>query len=341
MTLKPTSSTLAAPLTIQDQGSFFVGGTVVTSPGTFRMGKSGAGGQTLHGDHAYVFYQKPVGARRHPIAFLHGHLQFSKTWETTPDGREGFQNIFLRRGYDVYVINSPRRGNAGQSTVPLQLTATPDDQFWFNAFRVGNWPDYFPGVQFATDKATLNQYFRQSTPNTGPFDLGVASDAVAALFERIGPGVLVSHSQGGGVGWAAAAKSSNIRAIVCYEPGSNFPFPEGEVPPPQPSIAGALEALSVPDEVFERLTRIPIIIYYGDNIPAEPSENPGQDQWRIRVVMAKAWAAAVNRRGGDVTIVNLPDLGVMGNTHFPFSDLNNIEIADLMSAFLARKGLDQ
>ena len=87
------------PLQIQAQGSFAVGGTVVTSPGTFDTFKPTApSGQTLHGDHAYVFYQVPVNARRLPLVLWHGAGQFSKTWETTPDGREGFQNIFLRRG---------------------------------------------------------------------------------------------------------------------------------------------------------------------------------------------------------------------------------------------------
>ena len=53
-------------------------------------------GQTLHGDHAYLFYQVPVNARKLPLVFWHGHGQSAKTWETTPDGREWFQNIFLR-----------------------------------------------------------------------------------------------------------------------------------------------------------------------------------------------------------------------------------------------------
>lgn len=94
-----------APLMIQEQGSFAVGGTVVTAPGTFDPIKQGAynpagpdpAGQKLHGDHAYVFYQVPVNARKLPLVFWHGHGQSAKTWETTPDGREGFQNIFLRR----------------------------------------------------------------------------------------------------------------------------------------------------------------------------------------------------------------------------------------------------
>ena len=325
---------------IQDQGSFAVGGVVVTAPGNYDASRPGPAGQTLHGDHAHVTYQIPVAARRLPLVFLHGHLQFSKTWGTTPDGREGYQNIFLRRGFGVYLIDQPRRGNAGRSTEPVAIAPVPEDQTWFNIFRVGIWPQYFPGVQFSRDPETLNQYYRQITPNTGPFDPLVVADAVAALFGRIGPGVLVSHSQGGGVGWFAALRSENIRAIVSYEPGSNFVFPEGHVPPPLPSSFGPLEAVGVPMEAFMRLTRIPIVIYYGDNIPEHPSDNPGQDQWRVRIVMARLWAEMVNSYGGDVTVVHLPSIGLAGNTHFPFSDLNNLAIADEMSRFLKDKGLD-
>ncbi len=329
------------PIVVKKQGSFAVGGKVIMQPGTFDPIKQAPEGQTLHGDHAYVFYQIPVNARRLPLVFLHGIYQFSKTWETTPDGREGFQNIFLRRRFGVYLVDQPRRGNAGRTTVAEQIPTTPDDQKWFDTFRVGIWPNYFPGVRFSRDPETLNQYFRQITPNTGPFDLGVASDAMAALFDKIGPGILVTHSHGGGIGWFSAMKSRNIKAIASYEPGSNFPFPEGKVPPPMPSSAGMLEAVSVPTADFVKLTKIPIVIYYGDYIPEEPSNNPGQDGWRVRLAMARLWAEAINKRGGDVTVVHLPEIGVHGNTHFPFSDTNNVEIADLLSAFLKKKGLDQ
>jgi hypothetical protein len=186
----------------------------------------------------------------------------------------------------------------------------------------------------------LNQYFRQMTPDTGPIDIDVTSDAVAALFNKIGPGILVTHSHSGGMGWRAAIKSQNVRAVISYEPGSNFAFPESETPPPMQSSGGPLEAVGVPLPDFMKLTKIPIVIYYGDYIPEQPSANPGQDQWRVRLAMARLWRDAVNRRGGDVTLVHLPDIGIRGNTHFPFSDLNNLEVADQLSAFLEKKGLN-
>jgi pimeloyl-ACP methyl ester carboxylesterase len=335
------SRSAAAPLSIQEQGSFAVGGSVVRNAGSFDASKPSAEGQTLHGDHAYVFYQVPVNPRRMPLVLWHGAGQSSKTWETTPDGREGYQNIFLRRGFPVYLIDQPRRGKAGRSTVPLAIGASADEQQWFNQFRLGVWPNLFAGVQFSRDPQALAQYFRQMTPNTGPFDVEVVSDATVALFKKIGPGVLVTHSQAGGPGWVTAMKTPDVRAIVAYEPGSGFVFPQGEVPAPMVSAGGPLEAVAVPLAEFMKLTKIPIVIYYGDNIPDKPSAQPGQDSWRIRLAMARLWRDAVNRRGGDVTVVHLPQLGIRGNTHFPFSDLNSREVADLLSEFLAAKKLDQ
>jgi pimeloyl-ACP methyl ester carboxylesterase len=328
------------PLVIQDQGSFAVGGTVITNPGTFDPYKLTPEGQTLHGDHAYVFYQIPINARKLPLVLWHGAGQFGKTWETTADGREGYQTIFIRRGFKVYVMDQPRRGRAGRSTVAATVTSTPDEQTWFDIFRVGIWPNYFEGVQFSRDPEALNQYFRAMAPNTGPFDMEVTSNAVSALFNKIGPGILVTHSQGGGPGWRTAIKNPNVRAVVAYEPGSSFIFPEGEVPPPMPAATGTLEGVGVPLSEFMQLTKIPIVIYFGDNIPEQPTANPGQDNWRVRLAMARLFRDAVNRRGGDVPLVHLPEIGIHGNTHFPFSDLNNLEIADLMSQFLEKKGLD-
>ena len=224
--------------------------------------------------------------------------------------------------------------------VEATITPTPDEQTWFGAFRIGIWPNYFPGVQFSQDPQALDQYFRQMTPNTGPFDLEVVTDAASKLLDRTGPAILVTHSQAGGPGWVTAIKNPNVRGIVAYEPGSGFVFPEGEVPAAMSSSAGPLEGVAIPAADFKKLTRIPIVIYYGDNIPEKPNASPGQDGWRIRLAMARLWRDAVNRNGGDVTVVHLPEIGIRGNTHFPFSDLNNVEIADLVSKFLASRKLD-
>jgi hypothetical protein len=330
------------PIVIQGQGSFAVGGKVKTEPGKFDPTKPmQPAGQTYHGDHAYVSYQIPVKARALPIVMWHGAGQFSKTWESTPDGREGFQTIFLRRGFATYLIDQPRRGNAGRSMVEATIKPVADEQMWFNQFRVGVWPDYFSGVQFPRDEESLNQYFRAMTPNTGAYDPEVISDAVSALFDRIGGGILFTHSQSGGPGWLAAIKNPKIKAVVAFEPGSAFVFPEGEAPAPIPNAFDIVAPVVISKSAFDALTRIPIVIYYGDNIPEQPVALPAQDSWRARLAMARLFRDTVNRHGGRVTLIHLPEIGIRGNTHFPFADLNNLQIADQVSAFLKDNHLDQ
>ncbi len=331
-------------ITIKEQGSFSVGGTATTNTGTFDVNKSTVpDGQSFHGDHAYAFYQIPDNAKKLSLVFLHGAGQSKQTWETTPDGREGFQNIFLKRGYSVYLLDQPRRGAAGRSTVKTTIEPVADEQFWFTQFRLGNFPDYFPDSQFPKDTASLEQFFRHMTPNTGSFDANVISDAVAALFNKIGDGILITHSQGGGPGWLTAIKNKNVKAVIAYEPFSGFVFPKGELPAPikSASLFGDLNGIEIPMSDFKRLTEIPIIVYYGDNIATSPTTVWNKDHWRAGLEMARIWAAKINEYGGDAKVVHLPEIGIYGNTHFMFSDLNNMQIADLLSQFLKEKGLDK
>lgn len=289
----------ADPLVIQEQGSFAAGGTVATAPGKFDPKQPlDSAGQTYHGDHASVFYQIPPNPHKYPIVMLHGAGQFSRTWETTPDGREGFQNIFLRRGFATYLVDQPRRGSAGRSMVEGTVVPKPDEQMWFNQFRLGVWPDFFNGIQFSHDKAALNQYFRQMTPNTGPFDLNVISDAISAVVDQTGNAILFTHSQGGGPGWYTAMKNSKVKAIIAFEPGSSFVFPEQELPAPMPSAFDTLKGDPVAMAQFMSLTKIPVLIVYGDNIPSKPTAMPAQDSWRVRLAMARQWRDVVNKHGG-------------------------------------------
>jgi len=335
-------------LRVVEQGTFAVGGTVIESPGSFdpinhgyfNPGNQSTQGQTLHGDHASVLYQIPKDARKLPLVFWHGYGQSMRTWQSTPDGREGYQSIFLRKRYPVYLLDQPRRGLAGRSTLPTSIKAGTEDQLWFGIFRLGEGREFYPDVQFSKDPEALNQYFRQITPDTGPLDIEVNVNAVSALFDKIGDGILVTHSHSGGQGWMTALKNDHIKAIVSYEPGSNFIFPEDSVPEAIPFVGGALRARGAPIEAFLKLTKIPIVIYYGDYIPKQAVESPGKEQWRAALSMARLWTKAVNEAGGDVTLIELPQVGLKGNTHFPMSDLNNQQVADLMYEWLKEKQLD-
>jgi pimeloyl-ACP methyl ester carboxylesterase len=341
MTLMTASvMAMSKAVTIEDQGSFMAGGTVVTVPGTYDGTKPlSRAGNTLHGDHAYVFYQKPVKAHKNSLVFLHGYGQSSKTWETTPDGRDGFQNIFLEKGYKTYLVDEPRRGKAGRSTVPGTISAQPDDQLWFNTFRMGQWPNYYDNAAVPRDTVSREQFFHEMTPDTGAFDEQIVADAMVAVFEKSGDGVLITHSAGGGPGWTTAMKTAQVRGVIALEPGT-FPFPQGEVPETEATSSpfpASGKAVSMSE--FMKLTKIPIVVYFGDNIPTERTDNWGQDNWRVRYNLAKKWAAVMRKYGSDVTIISLPDIGIKGNTHFMMADLNNKEVANAMEKWMKEKGL--
>jgi pimeloyl-ACP methyl ester carboxylesterase len=322
-------------LVIKEQGAFSAGGAVIASEGVFDPLKpwyEAQGGQTRHGDHADVFYQIPTNAKRHSLVFLHGYGQSRRSWQTTADGREGFANIFLRKGYGVYLVDQPGRGDAGQTTKPVQIPATPDDQTWFTQFRIGQYPNFYEGVQFPQDERSLDRFFRMMTPNTGNIDEAAIVDAMSAVFDASGEGILFTHSAGGVPGWKTAIRNDRVKAIVAIEPGG-FCFPEGEMP--EGNRGGA-----VPLDEFLKLTKIPIVVYFGDYIPKEETSAYVQNFWRNVLATARQWANLVNAHGGDVTIVHLPEAGIKGNTHFLMSDLNNVEIANMISDWLREKRLD-
>lgn len=350
----PARTAAQKPIVLETQGSFAIGGTAVKHDGTYSdQHFLEPQGQKAYGDHAYVFYQIPVPAKKYPIVFQHGGAQSKRTWETTPDGREGFQNIFLRKGYSVYLLDQPRIGEAGLATVPDNganpYASNPmyADKALYQLCRVGTFdgdrPVPFKNTAFSKDAASYDQFQRTWTPYEGQLDDDVSADALAKLFDKIGPAVLVTHSMGGTVGWRTPFRTDNVKAIVAFEPGgSPFLFPEGEVPQAEIPVYApvAAQAKAVPLKDFMKLTKIPIILYYGDNIADKPSKQVGPDKWRSEFDMAKKFVAAVNRHGGHAEIVHLPDIGIKGNTHFLMSDLNNQQIADLMANWLHKQGLD-
>lgn len=324
-------------LVIKKQGTFSAGGTVIKSEGAFDPLKPWnvpQGGQTRHGDHADVFYQIPAKPKKYPMVFLHGYGQSKRSWQTTADGREGFSDMFLRKGFSVYLMDQPGRGDAGQTTKPAQISATPDDQTWFTQFRIGLYPDFNEGVQFPKDSVSLNNFFRMMTPNTGNVDETTIVNAMSAVFDKTGDGILFTHSASGTIGWKTAIKNNHIKAIVSYEPGG-FVFPEGEVPEGNRGGAG------IPMADFMKLTKIPIVVYFGDFIPKEETNASSLNFWRTVLITAKQWAKVVNAHGGDVTIVHLPEIGIKGNTHFPMSDLNSKDVEEELTKWLKEKKLDK
>ena len=155
--------------------------------------------------------------------------------------------------------------------------------------------------------------------------------------------VLVTHSMGGTIGWRTAIRTDKVRGIIAYEPGGTpFVFPETEMPKVTEARFKALSAsaVGVPMEDFLKLTKIPVVLYYGDHIKLG-SDNVGEDKWGTEFAMAQQFVAAINRHGGDATLVHLPDIGIRGNSHFLMQEKNNQQIQQLALSWLHEKGLDK
>lgn len=338
----------AGDLNLRTMGSLTFGGTVTTA----------ANGETFHGDHGYAQYFIPQNAYNYPLVMWHGIGQSGACWETTPDGREGFMQLLPRRNWAVYIMDQPRRGRAGRTQAALpqeqSLTALRESEAW-NAFRIGIWtPPYkahaFDGLNFPTDPDSVNRFMRWQTPDTGENPrteeyYNFLGDTVSDLFDQIGGGILLTHSRSGGFGWVTAIRAGEkVKAVVAYEP-ANFVFPEGESPAEIKSGHPLVEKFQQPQMVsredFAKLTKIPIMIVYGDNIAPEQSDLFNPEVWRCASLRAQQFVDAINRHGGDATLVMLPKVGLKGNTHAPFADFNNAEVADHLVKFLHDKGLDK
>ena len=255
----------------------------------------------------------------------------------TPDGRDGFATLMLRRGWSSYVVDLPGRGRAGRTSATTTAKPVADEMFWFDIWRIGVWPNFNEGVQFPKDSASLSQFFREMTPDLSNHQLD--APVLGALSERIGDHILVTHSAGGFPGWMSAIQNSEVKGVVSYEPGG-FVFPEGEVPERIDGLTGGVAGTAVPMEHFKRLTEIPIILYFGDYIPETSSKKLGDENWRVRLQMARKFVEAINRHGGNATLVELPKIGINGNTHFLMQDLNNAELADLLDEWLLKSKLN-
>src|SRR4029077_5549072 len=204
---------------IARQGYLFAGGEYSTVNGR----------QVLSGQ-LYAEFQIP-GKQLHPwpIVMIHGGAQSGTNFTGTPDGREGWAQFFLRQGYAIYVVDQPGRGRAAYQAeaygpaAPLNLETT---QRQFAApERYTRWPQaklhtQWPGRGFPGD-AVFDQFYASQMPSIQDFTLQqeLNRDAIVALLEKIGPSILLTHSQSGAFGWPVAdARPDLVKAIVSVEP---------------------------------------------------------------------------------------------------------------------------
>ena len=194
----------AEPLSIARQGYVFAGGKYSTVNGR----------QVMSGQ-LYAEFQIPARqSHPWPIVMIHGGSQSGTNFSGTPDGREGWAQFFLRQGYAIYVVDQPGRGRAAYQAdlygpaAPLNLETT---QRQFTApERFNRWPQaklhtQWPGRGVSGDSA-FDQFYASQMPSIQGFTLQqeLNRDAIVALLEKIGPSILLTHSQSGAFGWPVA-----------------------------------------------------------------------------------------------------------------------------------------
>jgi pimeloyl-ACP methyl ester carboxylesterase len=318
------------PVALQSWGSFHVGGREVVISGQpvrevlFSPGGVPArvdpNGTYLMGS-MYAQYMIPANPRgQAPILMWHGGGLTGVTYETTPDGREGWQHFFLRRGWPVYVSDAVERGRSGWSMIPEQTGGAPvlltvDNPF--ERFRIGNGAGSFqrgevlPGNQFPADRESYMNFMRQVVPRFTTTD-ELTLEAYLALLDRVGPSVVVAHSQAGLFGWRAAQeRPDKVRALVLVEPAA---------------VGDAAKVAA--------LRNVPVLMVYGDYIAQD-------SRWPTIRGNGVRFAEAVRAAGGSVDVVDLPERGVRGNSHMVMMDRNGDQVAGLIQEWLASKGLYQ
>jgi pimeloyl-ACP methyl ester carboxylesterase len=76
----------------------------------------------------YAHYRIPEGSSGNPpIILVHGAGLTGASYETTPDGREGWATSFVRMGYPVYVVDAPGRGRSGFNSAAINEAKATND----------------------------------------------------------------------------------------------------------------------------------------------------------------------------------------------------------------------
>jgi hypothetical protein len=310
------------PIVLKEQGSFYAGGEIFEIPS--RIATPGADPEPgfISINHVYVQYQIPQDQKHpYPIIMVHGGGHTGKTYETTPDGREGWYTSFTRRGFASYVIDDPNRGRACCEPTELHLVRMgllPPDQLpnmniytkqqAYATFRFGpQYPDPYPGIRFPL--AAIDQYAPQwvLTYRDAEENDKITNGIIAAIDAVDGPVIVMSHSQSGPRGLEAVlARANKVKAYVSIEP-AGFAITSGYT--------------------AATLKNVPVFCVFGDNVELSGAAT----SW---INAARSVADQLNAAGGNATVLELPTIGIEGNSHMMMMDNNNEKIADIIEAWI-------
>ncbi|MEM5371833.1 esterase [Paraburkholderia azotifigens] len=332
-----TSSTstppdLVAPLLVSDIGSFHVGGRMISLTGmTPRVRVSTAGGAVHPIDpngevivgQMYVQYVKLANPRSaHPLLLWHGGGMSGVNWETTPDGRPGWQMFFLRAGFDVFVSDAVERGRASWAPYPDVYAEAPyfrtAREAWEETFRFGPVASWHAdpaqrhphdGLRFPV--ARMEAFMNQFVPRWGGNDK-LTQHAYDALIAQLDSSIVLTHSQGGNFGLNTALHAPDrIVAVISLEPSG--------APDPEHCDARVLRG-------------IPHLFLWGDYLEQHPF-------WVNSVPKVRRWYEALTAAGVDAQWIDLPAYGIIGNSHALMVDNNSDSIAEIVFDWMRNRKL--
>ncbi|MDB5411892.1 MAG: esterase [Rubritepida sp.] len=320
------------PLAVREIGSLHVGGELVTLSGLPLRERVSTPGGPVHqvdpnGEMAvgqmyaqYVRLAAPCSDA--PMLLWHGGGMTGANWETTSDGREGWQMGFLRAGLDVFVSDAVERGRAGWAPYPQAYAGEPffrtAREAWEETFRFGppgSWHvdpalrRTHPGLRFPA--GTIADFMKQCVPRWAVNDEATQA-AYDALVQRVGACHLLTHSQGGNFGLTAALHAPDrVRAVISLEPSG--------APDPAEADAGLLRG-------------VPHLFLWGDYLDRH-------EFWVRSLPKTRRWHEALREAGVDSEWIELPARGIHGNSHALMMDDNSAEILAIILDWVARHGL--
>ena len=321
------------PLCVRQIGSFYVGGEMVHLEGLPPRERISTPGGPVHpidpngeimAGQMYVQYVCLVEPQSSlPLLMWHGGGMTGVNWETTPDGRPGWQMFFLRAGFDTYVSDAVERGRASWAPFPHVYPEAPyfrtAKEMWEEVFRFGpvdSW-DANPakrrthsGLRFPT--AHIEAFLCQSVPRWACNNVATQR-AYDALLQRFDHGVVIlTHSQGGNFGMTAALHAPDrVRAVISLEPSG--------APDPALHDAGLLKD-------------VPHLFVWGDYLDQHSF-------WREARPASERWRDALRHASCAVTWTELPALDIRGNTHVLMSDDNSDTVASLILDWLRSEAI--
>ena len=317
-------------IALKDMGSFHVGGREFVVSGKpvkevmFTVGGAPAKvdpNGVYQVEQMYVQYFIPASQRgKLPLLMWHGGGLTGVTYESTPDGRPGWLNYFLRQGWAVYNSDAVERGRSGWAMYPDVFKGEPvflTKENPFERFRIGAGAGSYnkdvakmkplPGSQFPLEG--YDNFTKQGVPRWTTTDDAIIR-AYVELVDKVCPCVVLAHSQGGPFAQKVAQlRPDKVKALVLAEPAG----------PGDLAMAANLK-------------NTPILAVFGDFIEQD-------SRWPIIRGNDVKFYEQVKAAGGSADVINLPQIGIKGNSHMMMMDKNNMQIAEIMQNWLKSKGL--